>query len=397
MDKEPIKSNDSNQPGHNGRTVQRNQIFIRTMMNFDNTKAREDYQRRLKKYSLFLALFPLVFLLMIIGFFYLIMVLLRSHVSVYILGGIFFVILVREISTLIFSLRMRSNILKPLEALQKGVEEIAGGNYGFAIDEKVPSVIGGLFRSFNKMSKELKEGEEVKRRYEENRKELIAGISHDLKTPITSILGYMEGIHEGVANSPEKLDRYLDIIHSNAVYTNQLIDDLFLFSKLDINQMEYDFQKVYVKDYFTDVFVEKKIDLEERGAKVQYEVALSDDLQLSIDPKMIHRVITNLIGNAVKYNDKDQLSLNLSVQADEARSCIEVAIEDNGRGIDAEHIDHIFDVFYRVDKARNKDVGGTGLGLSISKQLVEAHGGEIGATSKVGEGTKIKFTLKGQA
>lgn len=376
-----------------------NQIFIRTFVrtNGPSEDDMEAQRKRLKKYTLFLRLFPIIFLLIITGIFYMILVLLSFNFSSYLLLGIFTLILVREIFTLVFSFRMRHNILRPLEHLQQGVDEIANGNYGYTIDEEVPSVVNGLFKSFNKMSHQLKEGQAIKEKYEHNRKELIAGISHDLKTPITSILGYVEGINEGVANSEEKMKTYMDIIYNNAKYTNQLIDDLFLFSKLDINQMDYHFNEVNVVDYFTDIFVEKKIDLEEQGHSVNYSFDLDNEMMMAMDAKMIYRVISNLIGNAVKYNDKPQLQLDINVMTlPSTKKSIQISVKDNGRGIEKSQLNQIFDVFYRVDAARNKDVGGTGLGLSISRQLVEAHGGKIWAESEIGKGSTIHLTLVDQ-
>jgi len=376
-----------------------NQIFIKTFVrtNGSGSNTTEEQRLRLKKYLLFLRLFPFIFLLVTTGFFYLLFYLSRYNFPRLILSGIFMVIFIREVSTLIFSFRMRNNILRPLEHLQQAVDEVAGGNYGYTVDDTVPTMISGLFHSFNKMSVQLKEGQAVKEKYEQNRKELIAGISHDLKTPITSILGYVEGINEGVANTEEKMQTYMDIIYKNAQYTNQLIDDLFLFSKLDINQMEYDFEPISVKDYFLDIFVEKKIDLEEQGSKVVYDIELDEDFVMAIDSKLVHRIVTNIIGNAVKYNDKPNLNLHLQVKPLEGKAQgIMVLVSDNGIGIDEAHIHQIFDVFYRCDDSRSKDVGGTGLGLSISRQLVEAHGGKIWAESTPGTGTTIHFTLLDQ-
>jgi histidine kinase len=376
-----------------------NQIFIKTFIrtNGNNTNTTEEQRRRLKNYLLILRLFPFIFLLVITGFFYLLFFLSSYNFPRLILSGIFMVIFIREVSTLIFSFRMRNNILRPLEHLQQAVDEVTGGNYGYTVDETVPTMISGLFHSFNKMSVQLKEGQVVKEKYEQNRKELIAGISHDLKTPITSILGYVEGINEGVANTEEKMQTYMDIIYKNAQYTNQLIDDLFLFSKLDINQMEYHFEPISVKDYFLDIFVEKKIDLEEQGAKVIYDIDIDEAFVMAIDSKLVHRIVSNLIGNAVKYNDKPNLNLRLRVKALEGKvHGIKVSVSDNGIGIDEAHIHQVFDVFYRGDDSRSKDVGGTGLGLSISRQLVEAHGGTIWAESTPGTGTTIHFTLLDQ-
>lgn len=374
-------------------------VFVKTFYRngTESTDHRIEPDKVLKTYMNYLKLFPVVFLIMIAGFFYLLVLLLQTNFSIYLLMGIFTMVLIREIGTLIFSINMRKNFLRPLGHLQKGVEEVADGNYGYTIDEEVPTSINGLFTSFNEMSHQLKEGQIIKEKYEQNRNELIAGISHDLKTPITSILGYIEGINEGVANSEEKLQTYMDIIYNNAQYTNQLIDDLFLFSKLDINQMDYHFDQILIKDYFEDIFVEKKIDLEEQGSLVAYSIDIHADKLMAFDAKMIYRVVANLISNAVKYNDKEQLKLYLlleDVPGDEAM--IHVSIKDNGQGIEQAQLEHIFDVFYRADASRNKDIGGSGLGLSISKQLVEAHGGRIWAESKLGEGTTFHFTLVDQ-
>jgi signal transduction histidine kinase len=285
--------------------------------------------------------------------------------------------------------------MRPISRLKKGVDEIANGNYGYTVDVNHPNMVDDLIVSFNRMSQELKEGQEMKEKYEKNRKELIAGISHDLKTPITSILGYVDGIQEGVANSPEKLNTYMEIIRHNAEYTNKLIDDLFLFSKLDINQVEYNFEPVNINDFFNDIFIEKKIQLEDTGAKVDVICAMDDTLQMTIDGKMINRVISNIISNAVKYNDKEVLQLTLKAEVIQEKPLeIQVEIRDNGRGIKSTQLDNIFDVFYRADESRNKDVGGTGLGLSIARQLVEAHEGRIWAKSEIGTGTTFYFTLK---
>lgn len=397
MANEPQKQ-ESNQTSKDQQPL--NRVYVRTIYRTDQQEPQisEEQDKMLKNYMYYLKLFPVVFLLVLIGLFYLILVLVKTSFPFYLLMGIFTMMLIREISTLWFSFRMRNNIIRPLEHLQKGVEEVAGGNYGYTIDEEVPSSISGLFDSFNKMSHQLQDGQIIKEKYERNRNELIAGISHDLKTPITSILGYVEGINEGVANTEEKMQTYMDIIYNNAKYTNQLIDDLFLFSKLDINQVNYQFSPVGVKDYFEDIFVEKKIDLEEQGHKVSYQIAVEDAMSMAIDPKMIYRVVANIIGNAVKYNDKDQLDLALKLtQIDGSHNSVHISITDNGAGIEKEQLDHIFDVFYRVDASRNKDIGGSGLGLSISRQLVEAHGGMIWAESEIGEGTTFHFTLVDQS
>jgi len=284
--------------------------------------------------------------------------------------------------------------MKPLEKLRVAVEEIAKGNYGFTVEEEQFNMVGDLIASFNRMSIELKEAEELKERYEQNRKELIAGISHDLKTPITSIIGYVDAIQSGVARTEEKKEKYLNIIESNAQYTNKLIDDLFLFSKLDINQMQYEFVRMPICEFLQDVIVEKQLELEESGVNVSYTIDIAKDKLLAIDGKMVYRIMSNIMSNAIKYGNKETPEIH--IEASEESDGVKVAISDNGQGISQENLEHIFDVFFREDVSRNKEIGGTGLGLSIAKQLVQAHGGAIFATSKMGEGTTITFTLKDQ-
>jgi signal transduction histidine kinase len=352
-------------------------------------------EKTFQKYQLFLRYFPILFFVTTGIILYILYSLSRLNFPIFIFAAITTIFFLKELSTVLFSFRVRQNLMRPISRLKKGVDEIANGNYGYTVDVNHPNMVDDLIVSFNRMSQELKEGQEMKEKYEKNRKELIAGISHDLKTPITSILGYVDGIQEGVANSPEKLNTYMEIIRHNAEYTNKLIDDLFLFSKLDINQVEYNFEPVNINDFFNDIFIEKKIQLEDTGAKVDVICAMDDTLQMTIDGKMINRVISNIISNAVKYNDKEVLQLTLKAEVIQEKPLeIQVEIRDNGRGIKSTQLDNIFDVFYRADESRNKDVGGTGLGLSIARQLVEAHEGRIWAKSEIGTGTTFYFTLK---
>lgn len=351
------------------------------------------HYKNFKRYQKALMLIPLIFILINIGIFYLLYKLSQLNLPIFILIFIFTMVGIREISGLIFSIRMRKRIMDPIETLKFGVDQISKGNYGFTIDEYPHNMIGGLIESFNKMSLELKAAKEIEERYENNRKELIAGISHDLKTPITSILGYVDGINEGIADTPEKMKQYMDIIYFNASYTNRLIDDLFLFSKLDINQMDYQFNTINVLNYFTDIFLEKKLQMEDKGAKVDFECFVDDKMTLDLDGKMIYRVISNILNNALKYCDKNTPEIYITLNELEEGNGIKIKVTDNGPGIETSQLENIFQVFYRGDSSRNKEVGGTGLGLSIAKQLIEAHGGRIWAESEVGKGTTIGFTL----
>ncbi len=357
---------------------------------------KEIYQamREFERLQRILRWVPIFFLAVLGAIFFAVMKLFELNFPAFILITISTVIILKEVSTVLFSLHMRKRLMKPLERLRVAVEEISKGNYGFTVEEEQFNMVGDLIASFNRMSVELKEAEELKERYEQNRKELIAGISHDLKTPITSIIGYVDAIQSGVATTDEKREKYLSIIESNAQYTNKLIDDLFLFSKLDINQMQYEFTRMPICEFLQDVIIEKQLELEENGVEVSYEIHISQDMQLAIDGKMVYRIMSNIMSNAIKYGNKETPKIH--IDATEIPDGVKVAISDNGQGISQENLEQIFDVFFREDISRNKEIGGTGLGLSIAKQLVQAHGGTIFASSKVGKGTSITFTLKDQ-
>lgn len=334
---------------------------------------------------------PVVFFAAIIVLFYLFYLVLRLDLPVFIIVAVVVIMLTKEIATLIFTFQMRRRLLGPLEKLKAATEEIAKGNYGVTVDDFDANMVEDLIDSFNNMSRELKEANELKLRYERNRKRLIAGISHDLKTPITSIIGYIDGIQSGVAKDEEKKKQYLEIISKNAHYTNDLINDLFLFSKLDIDEQEYDFKRMLANEIFADFFLEKQLELEEQGVQVTIEDRLSESCWVLLDTKMIARVLSNLIQNGIKYNDKENKTLLFRIWNDTHWVWIQVI--DNGMGIQQSDLQTIFDVFYRADSARSKDIGGSGLGLSIAKQLVEAHHGEIVAQSEPDKGTVMTIKL----
>lgn len=360
-----------------------------------NQETYEQTMKAFKRVQLVIRIFPFLMFAVFVGFFFLMYSIAGKNFPLVMLILLFSIMLIKEISTLAFSVSVRKSIIKPLGRLKEAVDEVSKGNYGYTIECHGNSMVNDLIHSFNRMSLELHEMTEMKKRYESNRKRLIAGISHDLKTPITSILGYVNGIQSGIADSPEKLDHYLSVIASNAEYTNKLIDELFLFSKLDINQMEYQFDPIPIKEFFTDIMIEKQLELEDKSVDLSYQVSLNDEDVLEIDTKMIYRVMSNLISNAIKYSDKEETKINIQISHIDANPYgIKVSVSDNGKGISKSQIANIFDDFYRADAARNKDVGGSGLGLAIARELIAAHDGRIWAESEIGQGSTIHFTLR---
>lgn len=301
------------------------------------------------------------------------------------------IMILREIATIVFATRLNRRILKPMEELTQAFEALSKGDYGYEIDNVYKHQMKHVVASFNEMSQRLEESQTLKEKYDKNQKELIAGISHDLKSPMTSIIGYLEGIEEGVADTPEKLATYLDVIYSNATYSNKLIDDLFLISKLDLNELKFNKTQVNAKAFFEDVLLEKQLKYDQ--SRFEYTIDLATSISMMIDPQLILRVLNNIYDNAEKYNDKDQCQITTQVSG---KDYITIEIQDNGSGIDEQQLDVIFSKFYRIDPSRNKEIGGSGLGLSIAKEIIEKHGGRINA-SNTEAGLKITIVLEGLA
>ena len=283
-------------------------------------------------------------------------------------------------------------ILHPLHRMQEATKQIRDGNLDYTLDVDSDDEIGLLCQDFEEMRLRLKESSEEKIQYDKESKELISNISHDLKTPITAIKGYVEGIQDGVASSPEKIGKYIRTIYNKANDMDRLIDELTFYSKIDTNKIPYNFTKINVSEYFGDCIEEVGLDMETRGVELGYFNYVDEDVMVIADAEQMKRVINNIIGNSLKYLDKKKGILNIRIKDD--GDFIQVVIEDNGKGIAAKDIPYIFDRFYRTDSSRNSAKGGSGIGLSIVKKIIEDHGGRIWATSKEGIGTEVHFVLR---
>ena len=286
------------------------------------------------------------------------------------------------------------SLLAPLNKLQLATNEIKNGNLDFTLDVDMDNddEISQLCQDFEEMRIRLKETTEEKVQYDKESKELISNISHDLKTPITAIKGYVEGILDGVASSPEKLDKYIRTIYNKANDMDRLIDELTFYSKIDTNKIPYTFSKINVAGYFRDCVEEVGLELDSNNIELGYFNYVDEDVVVIADAEQIKRVVNNIISNSVKYLDKKRGIINIRIK--DVGDFIQVEIEDNGRGIAAKDLPNIFDRFYRTDSSRNSSKGGSGIGLSIVRKIIEDHGGKIWATSKVGIGTEIHFVLR---
>lgn len=308
-------------------------------------------------------------------------------------GYIILMVVIMFILSGLVALLIYQQFVNPLVKLKQAAEKMGSGN----LDEKIEicknreDEVGELCESFENMRQRMSDFAKAKMHYEEENRQLISNISHDLRTPITTIKGYVEGIMDGVADTPEKRDRYLKMIYSKANEMDSLINELSLYTNINNNAIPYEFHRVSVKDYFNDCMEEVHATLMSKNMTLTYRNYCDDDVMVIVDPDQLKRVINNIVTNSIKYMDKEYGQVDISIYDNDAE--VKIAINDNGRGIDTDSLPHIFDRMYRADSARQSR-GGSGLGLAICKKIVEEHGGNIYATSQIGKGTTIVFTLK---
>lgn len=284
------------------------------------------------------------------------------------------------------------SIIHPIQSLKTAAQKIKSGDLNQAIEIKGKDELAELAENFEAMREQLKESSIVQAQYEENRKELIAHISHDLKTPITSIKGYIEGIQDGIASTPDMLQRYLQTIYQKSTDLEHLIDELFLYSKLDLKKVPFMFEAVDMKAYLMDFLEELNFDFEKTQTKVKFIYGQSQDYCVELDRDKMKRALSNIIENSQKYMDKSvgMIEINLSSVEDAVR----IEIADNGPGIPTAALPYVFQQFYRAEQSRNKQTGGSGLGLSIARMIVEEHNGKIEIESQLDKGTSMLITLK---
>ena len=301
-----------------------------------------------------------------------------------------FVILISV--ALVVGLWVYRSIAVPLVKLKKATQNIKEGNLDFVLDVEGKDEFSELCQDFEEMRRRLKESTEEKSLIEKENRELISNISHDLKTPITAVKGYVEGIMDGVADTPEKMDRYVRTIYNKTNEMDHLINELTFYSKIDTNRIPYTFSKLNVEDYFEDCSEEVGLELETRGIELVYANYVEKDVMVIADGEQIRRVIHNIISNAIKYMDKPKGIIQIRIK--DVGDFIQIEIEDNGKGIGPKDLPYIFDRFYRTDVSRNSSKGGSGIGLSIVKKILEDHGGKVWATSRLRIGTIMYFVLR---
>ncbi|NLJ66305.1 MAG: HAMP domain-containing protein, partial [Clostridiales bacterium] len=281
------------------------------------------------------------------------------------------------------------SVLVPLDELNRATESIAKGDLDFVIKYKRNNELGRLCQAFETMRDKLKASIEERLASERQRKEMIGVISHDLRTPISSIKGYVEALQDGMARDEEQFQRYLKVIHDKTNRLDALIDDLFLYSQMELGNLKMNLELADSRVMLEDIMNSVSMDLENETMEMVVKRPFPS-VWVRADIKRINQVVDNILQNAVKYAENCGV---IEVMATVDDGYLEISISDNGIGIAREDLSHIFELFYRGEKSRSRHYGGTGLGLAICKNIVEQHGGKIWAESHIGEGTTISFTL----
>ena len=274
--------------------------------------------------------------------------------------------------------RLSQKILQPIAALQNAARAVEQRNYSYRINPVGDEEFSALCRNFNDMTAKLGRLEQARQDSEQERRTLIAGLSHDIRTPLTVIRGYVEGLQDGVAKDTDMEKRYLGKIAEGTAQISRLLERLFLYSKLNMEAYPFNFRQLE----FTG-WLQKKAGELRQLIPADGELTLAQDdkttgVWVQMDSTEIQRVLMNLLENAVKYHrGPDRLRIRIAVRCQQAEMLLRLT--DNGPGVAAENLPRLFQEFYRTDMARSETGQGSGLGLAICRRIIEAHGGRIWA------------------
>ena len=296
------------------------------------------------------------------------------------------IILYALICAIMMAVFVARSVVPPLNALVKLAEEIREGNLDYHIEYAKGDEFESVFREFDAMRKKLKRSLTETAEVNDNRKEMIASLAHDIKTPVTSICAYAEGLRDGIAQTAEARARYTETILEKARLVDSLVNDLFIFSKLDIRQDSLALQEVNAADFLKALFEEAA---KNEAYKLTYEPAGLENEIIMINPTAFARVIQNITQNSVYHSNAGSIIIRVSARIQDNN--VLVKITDNGVGVDAEECEHVFDRFYQSDRSRSGS--GSGLGLTICRRLIEGMNGKIWARSGRGEGFTVCITL----
>jgi signal transduction histidine kinase len=310
----------------------------------------------------------------------------------YFIGFLIVILLLAVIGlNLLLSRWISRSILKPLKDLSDGSDRIRRGDLDFEMSTDRKDEIGTVMNDFDEMRRHLQESVAERLRYEQDRREMIIGISHDLRTPLTSIRGYIEGLRDGIADTPEKREKYYRAIEVSTAGLEQIVSDLTDLSKLESGRNHFHLELVELNTWYNACvkdlqagYLKDNVDIELRESE--------EPLYADLDIGEMQRIHTNLLDNTVKYRDKDSSKVTITLSSEDDDAVIRIA--DDGPGVKKKDLDRVFTCFYRGDEARTDPRRGCGIGLSVVKQIVEGFGGTVTAESDDGFAVIIRLPLK---
>lgn len=298
-------------------------------------------------------------------------------------------LIIISILTIYIYVFSKKDILVPLTTLHQSARRILKGDFSYKIEYDYDSEMGGFCHDFEAMRDEIKSSKKREVEIRVNEKELLACLSHDIKTPLTAINAYLLGIKDGIVKDKAGIDNYCQIILKRIKMLTKLLDDILEHSKAELNKMNVVLSEIYCADFFKDILEDLSVEAQSTGLEFRYSDKIPN-LLISVDKKRISQVMYNLVSNSIKYSKKNGV---ISIKFEVSDDYLYVYVEDTGIGISSADIPYIFNKFYRGEKSRNQNIPGSGLGLSISKYIIEAHGGFINCDKSSSDGTIICFTL----
>jgi signal transduction histidine kinase len=284
---------------------------------------------------------------------------------------------------------LTSTITDRIYLLKNAAEKIAEGDLQVRVPVNGRDEVAALANTFNQMASQLEAADKKQHELERMRADLIAWVSHDLQTPLTSIRAIIEALEDGVVDEPDTVKRYLHTAQRDVRSLSVLIDDLFQMAQLDTGGIPLDRAESSLSDLISDTLESFSELALRQGVKLEGSVDSNVD-PVTMDTQRIGRVLNNLIGNALRHTPADG---SVEVLARRTAAGVEVNVTDTGEGIRVEDLQHVFESFYRGEKSRSRATGGAGLGLAISRGIVQAHGGQIKVQSEKGKGSQFTFTL----
>ncbi|MCE5172715.1 HAMP domain-containing histidine kinase [Paenibacillus profundus] len=291
------------------------------------------------------------------------------------------------INVYIYSRWTAAKITNPLRYIAEGIKHVSNGHYYKRLDFRANYELQQIQKHFNAMAEKLEKTEREKKQLEESKQRMLVDISHDLKTPITTIQGYVEALQRGLIQDEAKRQSTLDLIYTKAKLVTALIEDVFELSKLESPDYPFSTDLLDIAEFIREIAVEFYVPFEEKQFNFQFDIP-AHEITVPFNYKLLYRAVSNILSNALTYNSQGtEVLLKL---LDDPKH-VHIHIIDDGIGISDTYKEKVFDAFVRGDQSRKSD-GGTGLGLTISKNIIEKHGGQIRLDTSQGN-TMFQITL----